>query len=167
MSLPTLTGERVTLRPARDEDAAALASIAAAPEVARWIGHYDEPRVREELIVHGQTFTVVIDGDVAGWLNIEPEEWHEYRHVVLDIFLATPLHGRGLGPEALRLAIRHFIAQGHHRFTVDPAADNERAIKAYASVGFRPVGVMRAYERHQPRGWHDNLLMDLLAEELT
>ncbi len=159
MSLPTLAGERVTLRPATPEDAAPLAAIAAAPEVARWVGGFD--------VVDGQTFTIVVDGDVAGWLNAEAEEDPEYRHVALDLFLAAPLHGQGLGPEALRLAIRHFIAQGHHRFTIDPETANERAISAYAGIGFRPVGVMRAYERHASGDWHDNLLMDLLAEELA
>ena len=57
--------------------------------------------------------------------------------------------------------------RGHHRVTIDPSAANERAIKAYASVGFKPVGVMRRYER-DPDGptFHDGLLMDLLIEEL-
>jgi aminoglycoside 6'-N-acetyltransferase len=86
--------------------------------------------------------------------------------VALDIALATHRHGRGYGPDALRVAIRHFIARGHHRFTIDPAADNERAIRAYRAVGFRPVGLMRAYERGSDGRWHDNLLMDLLADEL-
>jgi aminoglycoside 6'-N-acetyltransferase len=30
---------------------------------------------------------------------------------------------------------------------IDPAADNTAAIRCYASVGFRPVRVMRHYER--------------------
>jgi len=33
-------------------------------------------------------------------------------------------------------------------------------------VGFRPVGVMRRYERGADGTFHDGLLMDLLAEEL-
>jgi aminoglycoside 6'-N-acetyltransferase len=41
------------------------------------------------------------------------------------------------------------------------------AIRCYASVGFRPVGIMWRYERDVRRGgWHDGLLMELLAEEL-
>ncbi len=51
----------------------------------------------------------------------------------------------------------------HHR----PAADNGRAVHAYAALGFRPVGLMRAYERRADGRWHDNLLMDLLADELV
>jgi aminoglycoside 6'-N-acetyltransferase len=54
---------------------------------------------------------------------------------------------------------------GHHRLTIDPAAANRNAIRAYESVGFKPVGLMRKYERGRDGTWHDGLLMDLLAEE--
>jgi aminoglycoside 6'-N-acetyltransferase len=51
---------------------------------------------------------------------------------------------------------------------IDPAADNEAAIRCYAAVGFRPVGVLRRYERDvDGAGRHDGLLMDLLAEDLA
>ena len=74
---------------------------------------------------------------------------------------------RGLGPEALRTAIRWLVEQrGHHRFTMDPALQNERAIRAYSAVGSRRVGVLRRYERGADGQWHDNLLMELMAEEL-
>ena len=67
----------------------------------------------------------------------------------------------GLGPEAIRLAARClFEVRGHHRLTIDPAAENLRAIHAYERVGFRPVGVMRQYERGRDGTWHDGLLMD-------
>jgi aminoglycoside 6'-N-acetyltransferase len=34
-------------------------------------------------------------------------------------------------------------------------------------VGFRPVGITRQSERGSDGTWHDNLLMDLLADELV
>jgi len=50
---------------------------------------------------------------------------------------------------------------------IDPAADNEAAIRCYPAVGFRPAGVMRRFERDvDGAGWHDGLLIDLLADEL-
>ena len=49
---------------------------------------------------------------------------------------------------------------------IDPAADNQAAIRCYSKVGFRPVGVMRNYERGMDGTWHDGLLMDLIADEL-
>jgi aminoglycoside 6'-N-acetyltransferase len=57
-------------------------------------------------------------------------------------------------------------ARGHHRFTIDPAAQNQRAIAAYEKVGFRPVGKLRKQERAPDGNWRDGLLMDLLAEDL-
>ena len=55
---------------------------------------------------------------------------------------------------------------GHHRLTIDPALDNERAIRCYEAVGFRRVGILRRYWRDQGGVWRDGLLLDLLADEL-
>jgi aminoglycoside 6'-N-acetyltransferase len=75
---------------------------------------------------------------------------------------------RGLGTDAVRTVARWLVeARGHHRLTIDPAAHNARAIAAYSKVGFRPVGLMRRYEGDLDGSWHDGLLMDLLADELT
>ena len=91
-----------------------------------------------------------------------------YRHANMDTFLATSRHGRGLGTEAIRLLARHlFEEHGHHRLTIDPAAHNQPAIRSYQRVGFRPVGVLRRYERGPDGRWHDGLLLDLLPEDLT
>jgi aminoglycoside 6'-N-acetyltransferase len=40
-----------------------------------------------------------------------------------------------------------FEQRGHHRITIDSAAANVWAIRSYTKVGFRPVGVIRQYER--------------------
>jgi aminoglycoside 6'-N-acetyltransferase len=157
-----LQGERLQLRPATLDDVEAILEIVTEPEVARWWGECDADEVRTDL---PGSFAIVVDGVVRGWLLVAEEVDPNYRHVGFDIALATAVHGKGYGPEALRVAISHFIARGHHRFTIDPAAANGRAIRAYGSVGFRPVGVMRDYERSLDGTWHDGLLMDLLAAE--
>jgi len=55
--------------------------------------------------------------------------------------------------------------RGHHRVTIDPAASNAAAIRAYEKVGFRRVGVMRRYERDADgSGWHDGLLMEFVVD---
>jgi aminoglycoside 6'-N-acetyltransferase len=160
----TLHGERLTLRAPRDGDAEALTAILAEPEVARWWGTNDIAAVREELPA---CFVIVIGDAPAGWVLYTEETEPGYRHVAFDIMLTESAQGQGYGREALRLAIRHFIERGHHRFTIDPAVHNERAIRCYAAVGFKPVGVLREYERLDDGPWHDSLLMDLLARELT
>ncbi|MDX6662037.1 MAG: hypothetical protein QOG09_139, partial [Solirubrobacterales bacterium] len=127
--LTPLQSERLLLRPATSDDAPALAAMLAEPEVARWWGPTDVEGVREELATQ-PAFVIVIDGETAGWLQINEESDPEYPSVAFDIALTTKHQGSGYGPEALRTAIAHFIDRGHHRFTIDPATGNERAIRS-------------------------------------
>jgi aminoglycoside 6'-N-acetyltransferase len=145
------------LRRFRSEDAEALAALFAEPEVKRWWADGDYDRN------HG--WVVEVDGQFAGWVQYEEEPYEWYPSVALDIALGTAFHGHGYGRRALRLAIEHFAAKGHHRFTIDPAVENERAIRSYAAVGFKPVGVLRSYGRNPEGGWHDGLLVDLIVLE--
>jgi aminoglycoside 6'-N-acetyltransferase len=164
----TLQGERVTLRPVRAADADYLEEILGEPEVLRWWGAWDAERVRRELIDAEDEVVYAIEagGEVVGAVQYGEETTPDYRHASLDIFLATEWQGQGFGSEALRLLAGYlFDERGHHRLTIDPAAANERAMRAYERVGFRPVGVMREYERGPDGTWHDGLLMDLLASE--
>jgi aminoglycoside 6'-N-acetyltransferase len=169
MPLPVLHGERVTLRPVEEADLEPLAAIIREPGVARWWGEADEPeRLRDNLRMDGAAWAIEAGGDLAGWLGVTEETERECRSVGLDISLSERFQGQGLGPDALRAAIRWFADErGHHRFTIDPAAHNERAVRAYAAVGFKPVGIMRRAELGANGEWHDALLMDLLIDELT
>jgi len=170
--LPTLRGERVVLRPLAADDADHLSGVILEPDVARWWGSRPDDREyhRAGLVADAagnDAFAIEVDGALAGWLGVYEEEEPDYRHGGLDIFLDPALHGVGHGPAALRMAARWLIEEcGHHRLIIDPAAANERAIAVYAALGFRPVGIMRGYERGADGEWHDGLLMDLLADEL-
>jgi aminoglycoside 6'-N-acetyltransferase len=113
-------------------------------------------------------FVVLLDGTVRGLIQYGEEDDPDYRHASIDIFVDPAVHGLGLGRDAVETLARYLVRdRGHHRVVIDPAADNEPAIRCYTAVGFRPVGIMRRYERDADRkGWHDGLLMDLLAEDL-
>jgi aminoglycoside 6'-N-acetyltransferase len=161
---------RLTIRPLEEADVDELAEIVAKPGVRDWWPSAGEPeQVRAELRSDERykTFAIEVDGELAGWMGVEEEDDPWYRSAALDIILAPEYQGRGLGPDALRTMIRRLIEKGHHRFTIDPATENERAISAYSKVGFKPVGVTRQSERRSDGGWRDGLLMDLMAEELT
>jgi RimJ/RimL family protein N-acetyltransferase len=168
VSLPPLRGERVVLVPVTGEHVPDLRRILATPQVRlRWRDEaasrqwpFDDPSATR--------FAVMLDGVACGLVQYGEELEADYRHASIDIFLDPAVHGRGLGREAVAALARHLVHdRGHHRLVIDPAADNEPAIRCYAAVGFRPVGVMRRYERDADgKGWHDGLLMDLLAEDL-
>jgi len=165
--MTTLQGELVTLRPATDGDVDALVAIRRTPEVCRWWGDEEDYRaaVADEL---GHTYTILAGGEIVGAIQWYEEDDPEYRHAGMDIYLHPGRSGRGFGTDAVRTLARHLTgALGHHRLVIDPAADNAAAIRSYEKVGFKPVGVMRRYERGQDGTFHDGLLMDLLATELT
>ena len=165
-----LTGSIVTLRPAHEGDIPALAAIRADPEVYRWWrgGPDLHAAIAEELASEDEHGFVIEHGDrIVGFIQWWAEEEPDYRHAGIDIYVDASMHGRGIGTDAVRTLARHLIRdQGHHRITIDPATNNEAAIRCYAKAGFRPVGVMRQYERGPDGTWHDGLLMDLLASEL-
>ena len=165
----TLRGERVLLRPVADVDLPELVSQIAHPDVAVWWGRYDgEEELREELAEPKVTaWTIVVHEAVAGLIYATEEPEPDYRNVEVDLFLSADHHGRGLGAEALRVVLRHmFEVRGHHHATIVPAVENERAVRSYESVGFKPVGVLRQTDRGLDGRWRDALMMDLLADEL-
>jgi aminoglycoside 6'-N-acetyltransferase len=164
-----LRGERVLLRPLTMDDVPTVAVIQAEPGVASRWGNPDEAELRGKAAGTDEctAFAIVVDGNVVGLIQYHEEDDPMYRHAGIDLFLSERVQGKGLGTDAVRTMARHLVHdRGHHRLVIDPAADNEAAIRAYEKVGFRPVGVMRQYERLSGGEWHDGLLMDLLADEL-
>jgi aminoglycoside 6'-N-acetyltransferase len=155
------------LRPLAEGDETELLRIHMMPEVVRWWDvpeqsfPWDEPE--------STRLTIVLDGAIVGLIQYSEENEPKYRHAGIDLFLDPTLHGRGYGTEAVRRVVRLLIDEhGHHRITIDPASTNLAAIRAYEKVGFKAVGVMRQSERDVGGGgWHDSLLMELLAGDVS
>ncbi|MFJ8310959.1 MULTISPECIES: aminoglycoside 6'-N-acetyltransferase [unclassified Streptomyces] len=155
-----LHGDRVVLRSVTDGDTEVLERVVREPEVAAW---WSPPGGYEGMLA------VVFEGEVIGAVQFEEETDPEFRHAGIDIFLTARRHGKGLGADTVRTLARWLVRErGHHRLTIDPAVANTVAIRCYGKVGFKPVGIMRAYGRDPRTGaWQDGLLMDLLADELS
>ena len=163
-----LSGDHLTLALVTSAHVPELRRILLTPAVrARWRDEAASPQWPSD-DPSSTRYAVVVEGTVRGMVQYVEENEPDYRHASIDIFLDPDIHGRGVGRDAVRTLARHLVNdRRHHRLVIDPAVDNEAAIRCYAAVGFRPVGVMRNYERDADgAGWHDGLLMDLLAEEL-
>ena len=163
-----LRGQRLMVRPMQEPDVARLAEIAAEPEIWQRWGELSDADLRAKLAGEDDVTAMVVelDGDVVGLIQYHEETDPDYRHAGVDMFLAESARGQGYGREALLLVAGHLFEQrGHHRLTIDPAADNEPAIRCYAAAGFRTVGVMRRYERGRDGSFHDGLLMELVRPD--
>jgi aminoglycoside 6'-N-acetyltransferase len=168
VSVTSLRGDRVLLRPAVPGDIPTLESIRREPSVERWWGLLEEGEIATDIAEgDGRILAVEVAGAVIGSVQWYEEKEPAFRHAGMDIYLTSGTQGQGIGAEVVRLLATWLIRdRDFHRLVIDPAAANERAIAAYAKVGFKPAGVLRRSWRAPDGTWEDQLLMDLLADEL-
>lgn len=178
-TMQVIEGLGVRLRSAGTGDRERFREILGCPEVAHWWGDPDEgadeacapPDDVRSYAIEWQpdgTEGAGNGGSVVGIIQAWEEPTQDFRYAGLDIAVHSDFHRRGIGGAALYvLAHSLFEVDGHHRLTIDPAVDNEAAIRLYRKLGFRPVGVMREYERRRDGLVRDGLLMDMLAGELV
>ncbi len=166
--LPTLRGERVTIRPPLPGELDLLAgAIAADPQASIWWST-SAATIGDEWFREPGYHVLVIEQsvDAIGVVAFQEGNVREYRSAAIDIALLSTSVGGGLGTESMRLlADWLFRERGHHRLTIDPALHNERAIHVYEKIGYRRIGVARDYEQSSDGTWHDNLLMDMLEAD--
>jgi aminoglycoside 6'-N-acetyltransferase len=159
-----LPGKRVVLRPLSEADASVLRAIHSTPEVTAWWGSLgDDFPLSDD--PDATRFTIVCGEEIAGLIQHGEELEPDYRYAWIDIFIDPPRQRRGVGTDAIATLVRYLIEErGHHRITIDPAADNEAAIRCYRNAGFRRVGVMEAAWRDSATGrWRDALLMEFVV----
>jgi RimJ/RimL family protein N-acetyltransferase len=179
---PTLTGERVVLRPFVDDDLAVMSEAIADPEVGRLTGSvhsstvapdegFSEERMREWYGSRNEQsdrldLAIVDRGGNECVGEAVLNEWEpENASCNFRILIGPRGRDRGLGTEATRLLLAHaFETVGLHRVSLEVYAFNPRAQRAYEKVGFVPEGVRRDALRFDGQ-WVDSLLMSVLAPE--
>ncbi len=126
---------------ARAQDVPGIVSLEAAPEMARYIGHWSGLAIITE---YPPRF-----------------RWYELARFVV----ARP--GEGRGSDVLVPIIDFMFERlNAHRIQLDAYVDNTRAIRAYERVGFRREGVRRSAVTRDG-AWVDLVLMALLENERT
>ena len=169
---PTLRGTRVTLRPARHEDAAHIERWASDAdfawyqwgrlpgrfrpgEGAAWIDRFVAPAAALFILEH--------QGGPIGFANyrdLRPKG--QSAEVGIGIG-EKALWSKGLGREALALLIRHLFEDlGLHRVSLHTLAFNDRAIASYKAVGFEVEGVERDGVMTDRGEWADDVWMALV-----
>jgi RimJ/RimL family protein N-acetyltransferase len=151
----TLRGERVTLRPARADDATHLVRWANDAEFAwnqwgRAPGRFateDAARtgfIERFVLPDGALFIIEHGGRPIGFANYRG--WQpKSKSAEVGIGIGDPaLWSKGLGREALGLLVRHLVDDvGAHRISLHVLAFNDRAIQSYKAAGFQVEGIER------------------------
>lgn len=175
MTLPTLSGARVVLRPLVRTDAPRLAAIVNDPAVSRTLRATGRVSVAaEEMFIESLAtasadlvlgVTAADDGRLLGAAGLHHLD-DPARKAELGIFLGPPAEwGHGHGSDAVALLMRHaFEALRLHRVWLHVHADHERAIRVYERLGFRHEGLLRDSARRDD-GFVDVVSMGILAGE--
>lgn len=183
---PTLTGERVQLRPFAESDLPVMAEILADPDVIRLTGSAHGTAEIEAAA------TPTVDDKLRDWYLSRADQSDRLDLAVVDkatdmcvgevvlndvdadnlscnfrTLIGPNGRGRGLGTEAARLIIGYgFETIGFHRISLSVFRFNPRARRAYEKVGFRSEGVLRQSFRFDGE-WFDDELMAILRPDFT
>jgi RimJ/RimL family protein N-acetyltransferase len=180
MTMPTLTGQRVTLRAAQPKDEQARQSLGWHAAIQRNYGRQAQTREMTPAEARawytqqqaraadpsGRYWVIEAEGHLVGVTGLHaPNETDRKAHFVIGLF--APSHmGRGLGTEATRLVLGHaFGSMNLHRVDLRVLAFNDGAIASYRRCGF----VQEGRERDScwlDGQWHDDIIMGVLATEL-
>ena len=175
--LPTLSSERVTLRPLCEGDIPAFFTLNSDPEVTRYLSHppYTELSQAEEKIKKhregvskGEYFVWAIEYKqnqvFLGTVSIFYLD-RENQHAELGYILARDYWGMGLASESVCLAIDYFFSTGDfRRLEADIDPRNTKSARLLEGLGFVREGYLR--ERWMVAGEvSDTALYGLLKSE--
>jgi RimJ/RimL family protein N-acetyltransferase len=181
---PTLTGDKVILRPFRAADRPAMSEALLDPEARILTGSvHDEGQARvpagadEDALALDWVRTSNDQGDRLDLAVVDKAAGRCVGEAVLNqwdpgnescnfrIFIGPRGRDRGLGTEATRLIVGYgFERLRLHRISLEVYAFNPRARRVYEKVGFRPEGVLRDSLRYNGE-WIDATIMSILAAE--
>lgn len=173
--LPTLTGEKVKLRPLVLPDAPRLVALLADSQVSRNLRLRTPVTLAAErefiaALAHAADqlvlgITALEDARLMGVCGLH-QLGDPARQAELGLFLGGPEEwGKGYGTEVTRLLCRHgFEAMALNRIWLHVYVDNERGIRAYQRVGFRREGLLRQAALRD-REHVDVLAMGILRSE--
>ena len=168
-----LEGERVRLRPVRDEDLHQFQRWLNDADILRWLTLPKGPTMGEELqwweaeqrnpedIVWA---IEMLDGRLLGDLALRPNPLGRWAD--LGIFIGEKAFwSRGYGADAIRTILRYaFLAMRLNRVSLTTDELNARALRCYEKCGFVREGLLRQ-QRLVDGQFHNAVLMGILREE--
>jgi RimJ/RimL family protein N-acetyltransferase len=137
------------------EEQSWLPTFAPNSHVSDWISWIERTRHTREVLLVAD-----VDGEYAGHLSLQAEEWHASQHVAkLGIIVRKDSRGNGVGRSLMRSGESSALAKDYSKIILSTFADNEAARNLYDSLGYRFVG-LRKNHFNMPKGYIDEVLME-------
>ena len=170
---PLVVGDKVTLRPADDTDAARFVAWFADLEVTRYLARrmavalYQEEEFLKKVgeSTNDVFWVLEAEGRAIGATGIHGIDWLNGHARTGTVIGEKALWGRGYGSEAMRLRTDYAFRQLNlHKLSSGAFSDNEPSKRALLKAGYREIGIER---EHLFRGgsWHDHWLAEVLRTD--
>jgi RimJ/RimL family protein N-acetyltransferase len=170
---PVLKGEKVTLRPGRDDDAEHFVRWFADMEVTRFLARrtaialYQEQEFLKKI---GESkddvwWVIEAEGKPIGATGIHGINWLDANGTTGIVIGEKDCWGKGYATEAMKLRTRYaFRELNLHKLMTEVDTENSASLKALEGNGYRTVGVRREQTFREGK-WKDRWLGEVLREE--
>lgn len=170
---PVLKGQKVTLRPPIDGDAAKFIEWFADTEVTRYLGTafpFSLQGEEEAIKRRGESkndvwWVIEAEGRSIGATGIHRIDWINAHGITGTVIGDTSAWRKGYGSEAMALRTEYAFRQLNlHKLKSETFMDNEPSKRALQKAGYREVGVFREDFWRDGR-WHDHWLCEVLRAD--
>jgi RimJ/RimL family protein N-acetyltransferase len=170
---PLLRGEKVTLRPAHENDAEHFVRWFADTEVTRFLSRRMAISLQQEqefLKKIGESkddvwWVIEVDGKAIGATGIHRIDWLDANGTTGIVIGEKDYWRKGYATEAMELRTRYaFRELNLHKLITEVDTENEASRKALERNGYRTVGVRREQSFRQGN-WKDRWLGEVLRDD--
>jgi RimJ/RimL family protein N-acetyltransferase len=170
---PLLRGEKVILRPARENDAEHFVRWFADMEVTRFLNRRTAISLQQEqefLKKVGESkddvwWVIEVDGKAIGATGIHGIDWLDANGTTGIMIGEKDQWKKGYATEAMRLRTRYaFRELNLHKLMTEVATENEASRRALERNGYQTVGIRREQTFREGK-WHDRWLGEVLRAD--
>ena len=132
-----------------------LPTFTANSHISDWVHWIDKTNHNRDVLL-----IAFLDGEYAGHLTLQPEEWNASQHVAkLGIIVIKESRYVGVGRSLMLASEEIGLERDYTKIILSTFDDNEVAKALYLDLGYRVVGI-RKNHFNMPNGLIDEVLME-------
>jgi RimJ/RimL family protein N-acetyltransferase len=165
-----LRGERIVLRPWRQDDVPAVYAACQDPDLQHWLPLVPSPYTMEHARAYvaagdgPHSFAIEDAGRLVGSIALRTTDPGTGN---LGYWVAREARGRGVATRALRRLCEYGLGElALQRLELVADPDNVASQRVAGNVGFRREGLLRSHLRHPDGRRRDSIMFSLLPGEL-